>query len=153
MNPFKFKTPFKAIYSILIVTLSITTGCNRIDHVDNNNKKKLTQQSVPNLWVTKLDKSALLQQQKIPNPPLINPDETISINTSQTFQEMDGFGFALTEGSAMLINTMSPDARDNLLNELFGQKEDQIGISYLRIGIGASDMIEELYSYDDLPTG
>ena len=61
MNPFKFKTPFKAIYSILIVTLSITTGCNRIDHVDNNNKKKLTQQSVPNLWVTKLDKSALLQ--------------------------------------------------------------------------------------------
>lgn len=66
---------------------------------------------------------------------------------------MDGFGFALTEGSAMLMSRMSRTERNNLLQELFGQKEDQLGISYLRIAIGASDMVEELYFYSDLPDG
>ncbi|MFA5554712.1 MAG: hypothetical protein WDA68_09195 [Phycisphaerae bacterium] len=43
----------------------------------------------------------------------------------------------------MLISRMSRTERNNLLQELFGQKEDQLGISYLKIAIGASDMVEK----------
>lgn len=66
---------------------------------------------------------------------------------------MDGFGFALTGGSAMLINKMSPDNQMALLRELFGTGKNDIGASYLRVSIGASDLDDHVFSYDDLPAG
>lgn len=66
---------------------------------------------------------------------------------------MDGFGFTLTGGSAQLLHLMSTDKRAALLEELFGTKENGIGISYLRISIGASDLSDRVFSYCDLPEG
>jgi glucosylceramidase len=48
---------------------------------------------------------------------------------------------------------MSTDKRAALLEELFGTKENGIGISYLRISIGASDLSDRVFSYCDLPEG
>ena len=53
---------------------------------------------------------------------------------------MAGFGYTLTSGSATLINGMSADAKSKLLQELFGDDENSIHISFLRISIGASDL-------------
>jgi glucosylceramidase len=66
---------------------------------------------------------------------------------------MDGFGAALTGGSAYLINNLNPEKRDALLKELFLRGDNSIGISYLRISIGASDLDAKVFSYDDLPAG
>lgn len=78
---------------------------------------------------------------------------TIVVDTSQTFQEIDGFGYTLTGGSALHINQMSDSARAILLQELFGTAEDELGVSYLRLSIGASDLDEAPFSYNDLPEG
>ena len=78
---------------------------------------------------------------------------TIEINEAKTFQTMDGFGFTLTDGSAMHIQAMSAGARHQLLRELFGTGEGEIGISVLRIAIGASDLSDHGYTYDDMPIG
>jgi glucosylceramidase len=65
---------------------------------------------------------------------------------------MDGFGFSLTGGSAMLFNTkLDTNKRKDLLTELFGNQG--IGVSYLRISIGASDLDELVFSYNDIPKG
>jgi glucosylceramidase len=48
---------------------------------------------------------------------------------------------------------MTQAARANLLNELFSTNGNNIGISYLRISIGASDLSDRVFSYDDLPEG
>ena len=78
----------------------------------------------------------------------------IEVDTVQRFQEMDGFGYALTGGSAFLMNRkLSAAQRNTLLNELFGTSEKSIGISYLRISIGASDLDDRVFSYDDPPDG
>ena len=77
----------------------------------------------------------------------------IQINTANTFQEMDGFGYALTGGSAEHLMGMSSDARTDLLQELYGTGEGDIGLSYIRVSIGASDLNSEVYSYNDLPDG
>ena len=77
----------------------------------------------------------------------------ISINAKKKFQEIDGFGFALTGGSAQHIVRMSAAARAALLKELFDTTGNNIGISYLRISIGASDLNEKVFSYNDLPAG
>jgi glucosylceramidase len=77
----------------------------------------------------------------------------IVVDTSQSYQEIDGFGNCLTGGSAMLINRMDKINRSALLKELFSTEGKNIGISYLRISIGASDLSESVFSYNDLPPG
>ena len=76
--------------------------------------------------------------------------ENIIIDTSQVYQSMDGFGFALNGGSAMHLFNMRQSSRSSLLNELFGNNENSIGASYLRVSIGASDLDEYPFSYNDL---
>ncbi|GAB3956271.1 glucosylceramidase [Spirosoma harenae] len=80
-------------------------------------------------------------------------EPVIHIDASQTYQPIDGFGYTLTGGSAMLLNRMEAKARATLLNELFSTRENAIGVSYLRVSIGASDLDDHVFSYDDLPTG
>ena len=48
---------------------------------------------------------------------------------------------------------MDPDARAALLRELFATDANNIGVSYLRLTVGASDMNDHVFSYDDLPEG
>ncbi len=77
----------------------------------------------------------------------------ILVNDAERYQAIDGFGFALTGGSAQHISKMSAPARAALLKELFDTEPNAIGTSYLRISIGASDLNEKAFSYDDLPAG
>jgi glucosylceramidase len=105
-------------------------------------------------WLTSVDRTALFARQAaLPfsesKPQLI----TIDVNDQQRFQPIDGFGVALTGGSAELLMRMASDRRAALLRELFATKDNDIGISYLRISIGASDMNSRVYSYDDVPEG
>lgn len=103
----------------------------------------------PTVYVTSADRTRLLDAQ-----PMRSADgqgEVIRVDRTRRFQTMDGFGFALTGGSAELLMKMSPEARSALLRELFGP--DGIGVSYVRLSIGASDMNSRVFSYDDLPDG
>ena len=79
-----------------------------------------------------------------------NANKTIVVDTTQTYQKIDGFGFALTGGSATLINGLSSSSKTSLLNELFKTDSTNIGVSYLRISIGASDLSDHAFSYDEV---
>lgn len=105
-------------------------------------------------WLTTPDESVLLKRQPaFAYFTAVNSNPTITLDTTQTFQQMDGFGYTLTSGSATLINDMSADAKASLLNELFGDGENSIHVSYLRLSIGASDLSAAVYTYNDLPSG
>lgn len=77
----------------------------------------------------------------------------VVVDDKQQFQTMEGFGYALTGGSAQVLYKMAPDKRKALLQELFDTTGTALGISYLRISIGASDLDASVFSYDDLPAG
>ncbi len=108
------------------------------------------------LWLTKPDQSALFAKQ---DSVLSFEDQSdtsgfvITVDATQTFQEMEGFGYTLTGGSAIHIHQMSDAARAALLKELFTTEGNSIGISYLRVSIGASDLSDHVFSYNDLPAG
>jgi glucosylceramidase len=106
-------------------------------------------------WLTKPDKTALLSKQLagLFFSSQTNQYSTINVDTSQVYQGIDGFGFALTGGSAFLINSLTSAKRDQLLKELFLNDDNSIGISYLRVSIGASDLSATVFSYDDMPSG
>ncbi len=108
------------------------------------------------LWLTKKDQSVLFQKQNAAlafRTAAANAHPNIIVDTSKTFQNMDGFGYTLTGGSAQHIIRMSPAERTALLKELFATDGNNIGVSYLRVSIGASDLNERVFSYNDLPAG
>jgi glucosylceramidase len=123
---------------------------NKIDH----SLSALSPATV-DYWLTKGDQSVLLQQQQpsLSFGSISNRYANITIDTTQVFQSIDGFGYTLTTGSAYVINRMSSTTKDALLQELFGSASNSIGVSYLRVNIGASDLSPSVYSYDDLPAG
>jgi glucosylceramidase len=107
------------------------------------------------LWLTTPDKSSLLSVQPAALPFSSSTEQlpAIEVNDMQQFQSIEGFGFALTGGSAQLLMRMSAPRRAALLKQLFSSDGDGIGVSYLRVTIGASDMNDHVFSYDDMPAG
>jgi glucosylceramidase len=105
-------------------------------------------------WLTKGDRSVLLQQQaSLSFGTTTNRNPNITVDTTQIFQSIDGFGYTITTASAYVINRMDATSRSALLQELFGNGSSAIGVSYLRVNIGSSDLSPRVYSYDDLPAG
>src|SRR5665647_3325370 len=106
-------------------------------------------------WLTKNDQSVLLQKQSVVLSfgTNSNSNSNIDIDTTQTFQTIDGFGYTLTGGSAFVINQLNATDKASLLKELFGNDNNSIGINYLRISIGASDLNASVFSYDDMLAG
>ena len=106
-------------------------------------------------WITKGDQTATMQKQatNLSFGTTANNYSTFTVDTTKTFQQVDGFGFTLTGGSAYLINKMDASSKSTLLNEIFGNGTNSIGVSYLRLSIGASDLNASVFSYDDMPTG
>jgi len=106
-------------------------------------------------WLTKNDQSALLQKQStvLSFGTTSNSYPNIDVDTTQTYQTIDGFGYTLTGGSAYVINLLNATDKNKLLKELFGNDSTSISISYLRISIGASDLNANVFTYDDMPSG
>ena len=106
-------------------------------------------------WLTKGDQSVLLTKQSgtLGFGTVANAYTNIEVNEAQKYQTVDGFGYTLTGGSAEMINQLTPSKKSALLQELFGSGENSIGVSYLRISIGASDLNAVPFTYDDLPAG
>jgi glucosylceramidase len=105
------------------------------------------------VWLTTADQSALLAGQlALPLEPGGAPD-AIAVDPATRYQTMVGFGAAITDASAWLIqNRLSPAQRRALLLDLFGRNPG-IGLSFTRLTIGASDFSRSHYSYDDMPSG
>jgi glucosylceramidase len=103
------------------------------------------------VWLTTPDKAALFYNQPagLSFGAAANSNPTIAVDTTQTFQTMDGFGYTLTGGSAYVLSQMTAANRAALLKELFATDENNIGVSYLRVSIGASDLNASPYTYDD----
>ena len=104
----------------------------------------------PSFWLTDPKSGILFQKQADPNSGLGLPTAEISLYPDSTYQSMDGFGFTLSQGSATHFLAMSDSARKAALQELFGDGEKDIRISYLRLSVAASDLNAFPFSYNDL---
>lgn len=107
------------------------------------------------VWLTRKDGTMLLEKQpnEIQFQTMANSLPTLALDESKTFQSIEGFGYTLTGGSAEVILKMEATARHLLLQELFSNASSAIKINYLRLSIGASDLHEAPFTYDDMPSG
>ena len=117
-------------------------------------------------WLTTGDQVHLLERQpslRWGTPVEATPATVvIDVDQSRAFQEMIGFGAAMTDASAHLFQRLRPAARESALRDLFGRPtlddnraaaDSGIGLSFVRVPMGASDFSMRHYSYDDVADG
>ena len=73
----------------------------------------------------------------------------IQINPAVRYQEIDGFGAAITGSTAYNLSLMPAEARHQFLQEAFAP--DRFGFSYVRVSIGCSDFSLSEYTLCDEP--
>jgi glucosylceramidase len=74
----------------------------------------------------------------------------IKLDAATTFQQIDGFGAALTGSSCHNLLRMSVENRRELLRETFDRKTG-MGWSFIRISLGCSDFSLDEYTCCDTP--
>src|ERR1039458_8163149 len=78
----------------------------------------------------------------------------VDLDETQVYQQIEGFGAAFTDTTGYNLNEIAkPLARTNALLNLFTRNGGGIGLSFMRIPMGASDLARYQYSYDDQPAG
>ena len=107
-------------------------------------------------WLTTGDQTRLLAQQ----PDLYLTLDTmavelgvsaIDLDDRTNYQQIVGFGAAMTDASAYLfMHRMPAKDREAVMRDLFG-RDNGIGMSIVRVPMGASDFSLRHYSYDDMP--
>jgi glucosylceramidase len=138
----------------LVLIFAVSLVCSKSSTGPEKPVDKPTSDKPVKFWLSDPGKSIKFVEQAAGiDTGRVDGNPTIAIKPSWTRQEMDGFGFALTGGSARHIHNMSAAKRAQLLKELFDSSDKNIGISYLRVSIGSSDLDEKVFSYDDLPPG
>ncbi len=125
-------TMIKTSYSILIPILTLCTlGASA--------------QSAT-VYTTSGDRSIDLQQSTV------NANSGASanfvVNTGTKYQEIDGFGYAITYAACYNLMQMSESMRNNLLAKTFSPSSG-CGSSYVRISIGTNDFSSDEYTLCD----
>lgn len=147
----------KIIIAVVIGYLCMNADCSSKKQPDPQNPNPPVPPVTSGItaWITTGDRANLLQKQTnlIPFTSSTNTNPTVEVDSTITYQGIDGFGYTLTGGSAYHINRLPASQKSSLLQELFGSSETSIGVSYLRVSIGASDLNAEVFSYDDMPAG
>ncbi|MBA2077710.1 glycoside hydrolase family 30 beta sandwich domain-containing protein [Rhodanobacter sp. PCA2] len=106
------------------------------------------------LWLSTADRRLqLARQPDIPldtTPP--TPDD-LTVDLGRRYQTLTGFGAAMTDSSAWLIeNKLNATQRESFLEEMFGPPPG-LNLNMARLSIGASDFSRQHYTLDDMPAG
>jgi glucosylceramidase len=140
---------------LLLILLALGCATNQRDPAGPPEPPDTIGGGTVGVWVSTGDRTKLLARQSNLSfrTGQISAPFTLQVDAETTYQEMVGFGAAITDASAWLIQTkMSPVLRDSLLTQLFSTTRG-IGLSFTRLTMGASDFSLDHYSYDDMPPG
>lgn len=74
-------------------------------------------------------------------------NDVVTLNPSQKFQDILGFGAAFTDAACCTFNRLDAPARESLFHELFHPSE--MALNVCRTCIGSSDYSTEMFSYDE----
>jgi glucosylceramidase len=139
------------LFLILCVCFALTPALLLAQH------KAMASGETVKVWLTTSDLTNAITPQNDLSFATDGTTGDINVNENQQYQSIDGFGAAMTDSSAALINN-SPQ-KDAIMGKLFDWQHGGIGMSFMRVPIGASDFIAApsptpaWYTYDDVPAG
>ncbi|MCR5453470.1 MAG: glucosylceramidase [Bacteroidales bacterium] len=144
------------ILSLTAALLLSAASCNDEPFIDDTPKPQTEPAATPSgntatIYTTTADGIHRLNKSEVEIASGNNmAPTTIVVDPTQTFQSMDGFGFAITYSTCYNLMKMSDEARHQFLNETYSVSEGY-GVSYARISIGCNDFSSTEYSLCDDP--
>jgi len=75
--------------------------------------------------------------------------DVITVDPAKSFQSILGFGGAFTDSSCYTFNKMEAGKRKTILEQMFGNADNGLGLNVCRTCIGASDYSRNVYSFDE----
>jgi glucosylceramidase len=143
------------LFTISLGAVFFLFGCKDEGTLPPDPPPVITDIGKANVWLTTGDQLRLLNKEtQLPIRDYQSGSfSVITIDTTVTYQKIRGFGAAMTGSSAYNLNSkMSVTTKETALKMLF-DPETGIGISYIRLTMGASDFSLSDFSYDDMPQG
>lgn len=122
------------LYIIIISLFTLMSSCNK----DNKLSVEIYETSASGNKLTKISAS---------NPEKI--DVEINILEEKKFQTITGIGGSFTEASAYLINQLSKENKDKIIEAYFGDSGAKYSLT--RTHINSCDFSLSNYSYDSIP--
>ena len=143
------KRNFKLI-PVLFACLSFLSCCKSSGDNPPDNPPVTT--GDVDIYITSADKSMLFQHIPVSfnTKPNMDIATTITLNPSVRYQQIDGFGAAITGSTCYNLLHMTAGNRTKLLTELFDTAQG-VGHSFIRISIGCSDFSMDEYTCCDTP--
>lgn len=130
------------LFLILAVSCLCACNCTPTEKPEEGKKpdqeQPVVQEKDVTSYVTMANQTLLFKKSgfDFSKPGSMSPNQ-ITYDKTKTYQEIDGFGLAITTASCYNLLQMPQEARTRFLTELFSK--DNIGSSLIRVSIGASD--------------
>ena len=129
---------YRLLGSVLIFCL-MGNACSKSSGGQDNPTPVVNNPVNPNLtsdvssWLTTGNKSSLLRKETtvLAFGTTTNNYPVIRVDSTQKFQSVDGFGYTLTQGSAIVINQLPAAQRNTLLTEIFGNVGFAFRVTFL----------------------
>jgi len=139
---------------VLFVLLAALTACTSpMTTTPSPSPASTTSTNSVEVWLTFGDQSKKLSREADVHFQA-GENSGIVIDDAKRYQQMEGFGAAMTDSSAWLImNKLDEAAREKVMRDLFTREGNGIGLSYVRIPMGASDFALKDYTFDDMQRG
>lgn len=145
----------KKIISLLLLLwcchLPVLTACKTEDRADTPSGEPEHPEVINEVtaYITTSNRSYDLSKKQIPLSGKVSMSPTtVTIDPTTIYQEMDGFGAAITGATCYNLSLMTPANRTSFLKETFSPTEGY-GFSYIRISIGCSDFSLNEYTCCD----
>lgn len=133
---------------VLLFVLSLTVESSAKSKICTNSAQRKNVE----MCITTADRSRLFEKVsiKLNAKSDTNSEAIIILNPKEVFQQIDGFGVAITGSTCYNLLKMTTENRGKLLKETFDSKTG-MGYSYIRISIGCSDFSLDEYTCCDKP--
>jgi glucosylceramidase len=156
------KTKLNLLEMLAVGGLLAVCGLGVVSACGNDNNNKPDDSNVPpvaetgdvTIYVTTSDRSFDFAKKAVDYNEKAGMSPTmITLNPTERFQRMDGFGGAVTGSTAYNLSKMTAADRAQFLKETFSVTEG-MGYSYIRVSIGCSDFsLSEYTCWDNRNAG
>lgn len=142
---------YKLLCLLVLITACKDAKVDKLETTETNSNTENYQSKTIQVYTTAMDTELrLTKTNKQTFKEKVQPLETeiaVFVNPEKTFQEYLGIGGAITDASAEVFSTLSPDTQNELLQSYFGK--EGIGYNIIRTSIHSSDFGLRSHTYID----
>lgn len=138
----------KKYLKLLLLLGFVSCACEKKPEGGNNEVVPEVQTDKGTVYVTTKSMQQIFKESKVDLTPASKTTYAVYLDPSEKFQTIDGFGAAMTWATCYNMLKMTKEDRTALLKELFDPK-DGLGISLVRVSVGASDFNIQEYTWCD----